>query len=67
MGAAAGLVLVVEDEVAIATVIGMYLTCEGFGVQAVTDGAAALAADRRCDPRWPVRQPNVRGVFGRHA
>ena len=45
-----GLVLVVEDEPAIAELQRMYLTREGFGVHIERDGAAGLAAARRLQP-----------------
>ena len=45
-----GLVLVVEDEPAIAELQRMYLTREGFGVHIARDGAEGLAAARRLKP-----------------
>ncbi|MCU1595401.1 MAG: DNA-binding response regulator [Frankiales bacterium] len=45
-----GLVLVVEDEPAIAELQRMYLTREGFGVHVERDGVAGLAAARRLKP-----------------
>jgi DNA-binding response OmpR family regulator len=45
-----GLVLVVEDEAAIAEVITLYLRRDGFGVHVESDGDAALAAWRRHKP-----------------
>src|SRR4051794_15011307 len=45
-----GLVLVVEDDPAIADLVSRYLKREGFGVRVETDGAAALAAVRRQRP-----------------
>ena len=45
-----GLVLVVEDERAIADLERMYLTREGFGVHVETDGRAGLAAVRKLHP-----------------
>src|SRR4051794_41931803 len=42
-----GLVLVVEDEAAIAEVIELYLRRGGVGVQIESDGEAALTARRR--------------------
>ena len=47
---ARGLVLVVEDEPAIADVERRYLTREGFGVHVETDGERALAAVDRLRP-----------------
>jgi DNA-binding response OmpR family regulator len=45
-----GLVLVVEDEPAIAELQRIYLSREGFGVHIERDGAAGLAAARRLKP-----------------
>ncbi len=45
-----GLVLVVEDEAAIADLQRLYLTREGFGVHVERDGRAGLAAARRLHP-----------------
>jgi len=45
-----GLVLVVEDERAIADLERMYLAREGFGVHVETDGRAGLAAARALHP-----------------
>jgi two-component system OmpR family response regulator len=45
-----GLVLVVEDEGAIADLVRLYLTREGFGVHVERDGASGLAAARRLQP-----------------
>ncbi|RZU12574.1 DNA-binding response OmpR family regulator [Kribbella rubisoli] len=45
-----GLVLVVEDEAAIAEVIELYLRRDGFDVRTESDGEAALAAWRRLHP-----------------
>jgi DNA-binding response OmpR family regulator len=47
---AKGLILVVEDERAIADLVRMYLSREGFGVQVEVDGRAGLAAARRLHP-----------------
>jgi DNA-binding response OmpR family regulator len=49
-GQAKGLVLVVEDEKAIADLIRLYLSREGFGVQVEADGRSGLAAARRLHP-----------------
>ncbi|HEX5495836.1 MAG TPA: response regulator transcription factor [Mycobacteriales bacterium] len=49
-GGARGLVLVAEDERAIADLIRLYLSREGFGVHVEADGAATLAAVRRLRP-----------------
>ncbi|BEP13036.1 response regulator transcription factor [Acidothermaceae bacterium B102] len=45
-----GLVLVVEDEGAIADLVRLYLTREGFGVHVERDGRSGLAAARRLQP-----------------
>jgi len=45
-----GLVLVVEDEPAIAELQRLYLTREGYGVHVARDGAEGLAAARRLKP-----------------
>jgi DNA-binding response OmpR family regulator len=45
-----GLVLVVEDDPAIANLVARYLRRDGFGVRVEADGAAALAAVRRQRP-----------------
>ena len=47
---ARGLVLVVEDDPAIADLVARYLRRDGFGVHVETDGAAALAAVRQQRP-----------------
>ncbi|MCU1537003.1 MAG: family transcriptional regulator [Humibacillus sp.] len=48
--AARGLVLVVEDEPAIADVLRLNLRAAGYGVEVVGDGAVALAETRRLRP-----------------
>lgn len=50
MSESKGLVLVVEDEKAIADLLRMYLSREGFGVHVEHDGAAGLAAARQMRP-----------------
>jgi len=52
-----GLVLVVEDEAAIAEVIALYLRRDGFGVRIESDGEAALAAWRRMRPVAVILRP----------
>jgi DNA-binding response OmpR family regulator len=47
---ARGLVLVVEDEKAIADLVRMYLAREGFGVHVESDGRAGLSAARTMHP-----------------
>jgi two-component system, OmpR family, response regulator len=49
-GSSKGLVLVIEDERAIADLERMYLTREGFGVHVESDGRAGLAAARNLHP-----------------
>jgi two-component system OmpR family response regulator len=49
-GGSKGLVLVIEDERAIADLERMYLTREGFGVHVESDGRAGLAAARNLHP-----------------
>jgi two-component system OmpR family response regulator len=50
MSASKGLVLVVEDESAIADVLRLYLSREGYGVQVETDGIAGLKAAQKLHP-----------------
>lgn len=50
MSEAKGLVLIVEDEKAIADLLAMYLKREGFTVAHESDGAAGLAAARKLKP-----------------
>jgi len=50
VGDSKGLVLVVEDERAIADLVRLYLSREGFGVHVEADGIAGLAAARRLRP-----------------
>jgi DNA-binding response OmpR family regulator len=60
-----GLVLVVEDDAAIADLVQRYLLREGFGVHIEKDGAAALAAVRRLRPAaviLDVGLPSMDGV-----
>lgn len=45
-----GVILVVEDEKAIADLLRMYLSREGFGVHVATDGSSALVAARTLHP-----------------
>ena len=62
--AAKGLVLVVEDEKAIADLQRLYLTKAGFGVQVEADGEAALAAVRRLHPVAIVLDVGLPGMDG---
>ncbi|MFD8495473.1 response regulator [Amycolatopsis sp. NPDC059657] len=59
-----GLVLVVEDEAAIAELAAMYLKRDGFGVHVESDGAAALAAVRRLKPVAIVLDIGLSGMDG---
>jgi DNA-binding response OmpR family regulator len=62
--AARGLVMVVEDEEAITSVLRMYLTREGFSVHAVADGAQALADVRRLRPTAVILDIGLPGLDG---
>ena len=60
-----GLVLVVEDDAAIADLVCRYLRRDGYGVHLVTNGEAALAAVRRLRPVAVVLDvglPKVDGI-----
>ncbi|ASW57219.1 response regulator transcription factor [Plantactinospora sp. KBS50] len=59
-----GLVLVVEDEPAIADLVRLYLTRDGFGVHVEHDGAAGLAAARRLRPVACVLDIALPGLAG---
>jgi DNA-binding response OmpR family regulator len=59
-----GLVLVVEDERAIADLERLYLAREGFGVHVEADGAAGLAAARRMHPVAIVLDVGLPGLDG---
>ena len=59
-----GLVLVVEDEPAIADLVRLYLTRDGFGVHVEHDGAAGLAAARRLRPVACVLDIALPGLDG---
>ncbi len=59
-----GLVLVVEDDPAIAELVGLYLRRDGFGVQVERDGQAALAAVRRVRPVAVVLDVGLPGLDG---
>jgi DNA-binding response OmpR family regulator len=60
----AGLVLVVEDETAIAELIALYLRRDGFVVHHESDGDAALAAVRRLRPVAVVLDIGLSGKDG---
>jgi DNA-binding response OmpR family regulator len=59
-----GLVLVVEDDPAIAELVTLYLRRDGFGVQVESDGIAALAATRRVKPVAVVLDIGLPGMDG---
>ncbi|MGB2572185.1 response regulator transcription factor [Micromonospora citrea] len=59
-----GLVLVVEDEPAIADLVRLYLAREGFGVHLERDGTAGLAAARRLRPVACVLDIALPGMAG---
>ena len=59
-----GLVLVVEDERAIADLVRMYLTRDGYGVHVEHDGTAGLAAARRLRPVACVLDIALPGLSG---
>ena len=59
-----GLVLVVEDERAIADLLGMYLRRDGFGVEVVGTGPDALAATRRLHPVALILDVGLPGMDG---
>ncbi|MGH3949418.1 MAG: response regulator [Pseudonocardiaceae bacterium] len=62
--ASRGLVLVVEDETAIAELVAMYLRRDGFGVHVESDGTAALTAVRRLGPAAVVLDIGLPGMDG---
>jgi DNA-binding response OmpR family regulator len=59
-----GLVLVVEDEEAIVSVLRLYLTREGFTVHSVADGARALDDVRRLRPTAVILDIGLPGLDG---
>jgi DNA-binding response OmpR family regulator len=59
-----GLVLVVEDDRAIAELVTLYLRRDGFGVHVATDGRAALDAVRRLKPVAVVLDVGLPGIDG---
>jgi DNA-binding response OmpR family regulator len=59
-----GLVLVVEDDRAIAELVRLYLRREGFGVHLEADGEAALAAAGRLQPVAVVLDIGLPGLDG---
>src|ERR1700712_4118131 len=62
--AARGLILVVEDESAIADLIRMHLSRAGYGVQIDRDGAAGLAAVRTLKPAAVILDIGLPGMDG---
>src|SRR3954471_15876518 len=59
-----GLVLIVEDEPAIAELQRLYLSRDGFGVHVERDGVAGLAAARRLKPVAIVLDVGLPGMDG---
>jgi DNA-binding response OmpR family regulator len=59
-----GLVLVVEDERAIADLVKLYLTRDGFGVHVESEGVGGLAAARRLRPVACVLDIGLPGLDG---
>ncbi|MFD9704366.1 response regulator transcription factor [Lentzea sp. NPDC059081] len=59
-----GLVLVVEDEPAIAELVALYLRRDGFGVHLESSGDAALAAVRALSPVAVVLDVGLPGMNG---
>jgi DNA-binding response OmpR family regulator len=59
-----GLVLVVEDDRAIADLVGLYLRKEGFGVHVESTGDGGLAAVRRLHPAAVVLDVGLPGLDG---
>ena len=59
-----GLVLIGEDEAAIADLERLYLTRDGFGVHVETDGAAVVGAARRLRPVAIVLDVGLPGLDG---
>ena len=61
---ARGLVLVVEDDRAIADLVGLYLRREGFGVHVESDGAGGLDAKAGCTLSRVVLDIGLPGLDG---
>ncbi|MDN5860113.1 MAG: response regulator transcription factor [Pseudonocardia sp.] len=59
-----GVVLVVEDDRAIAELVALYLRNAGYGVHVESDGSAALAAIRRLGPAAVVLDVGLPGLDG---
>ncbi len=62
--ASRGLVVIVEDERAIADLLRLYLTKEGFSVHWVADGTAALDDIRRLHPSAVIMDVGLPGMDG---
>ncbi|MGI9196309.1 MAG: response regulator transcription factor [Candidatus Nanopelagicales bacterium] len=63
-GPSRGLILVVEDEAAIAEVLSLYLAREGFAVSVESEGPAALAAIRARRPLAVILDVGLPGMDG---
>jgi DNA-binding response OmpR family regulator len=63
-GAARGLIMVVEDEAAIADIIRLYLIKAGYGVHLEHDGSHALAAIERLKPAAVILDVGLPGLDG---
>ena len=61
---AKGVVLVVDDEPAIADLLRMYLTREGYGVHVATDGPTALSEAKRLKPTAIILDVGLPGMDG---
>ena len=59
-----GVVLVVDDEPAIADLLRMYLSREGFGVHVASDGPTALAEAKRLKPTAIILDVGLPGMDG---
>lgn len=59
-----GLVLIVEDEPAIADILRLYLTREGFGVSVARDGETGLATARAQHPVALILDVGLPGIDG---
>jgi DNA-binding response OmpR family regulator len=59
-----GLVVVVEDEPAIADLLGLYLSRDGFAVHTVADGAQALADIRQLRPAAVIMDVGLPSMDG---
>ncbi len=64
MDAGKGLVLIVEDERAIADLLRMYLTREGFGVHIASDGPSGLSLARTLHPAAIILDVGLPGMDG---